>query len=105
MFRQPRAQVEHHLWPQLSALSYQKAQPAVKAICDKYGVPYVPESVWIRLRKTVDIMVGKASMRPYPPANESAKDAMQWTDQKESENAQACIENTPPELAKAPLMA
>jgi fatty acid desaturase len=34
-------QVEHHLWPQLSALSYQKAQPEVAAICAKYGVPYV----------------------------------------------------------------
>ena len=34
-------QVEHHMWPQLSALSYQKAQPEVAAICAKYGVPYV----------------------------------------------------------------
>lgn len=97
----PLAQVEHHLWPQLSALSYQKAQPEVKALCAKHGVPYVQESVWVRLRKTVDIMVGKASMRPYPAAYESEKDMMVWNDQKESENARKCIDNTPPEAMPA----
>jgi len=34
-------QVEHHVWPSLSMLSYQKGQPELKAICEKYGVPYV----------------------------------------------------------------
>jgi len=91
-------QVEHHLWPQLSALSYQKAQPEVAALCAQYGVPYVQESVWIRLRKTVDIMVGKASMRNFPPAYENAADLMVWNDQKEAANAAQCIDNTPPAL-------
>jgi len=67
-------QVEHHLWPDLSMLSYQKAAPLVKAICKKHNVPYIQESVWIRLKKTVDIMVGKTSMRKFPNAWEHAPD-------------------------------
>jgi len=59
-------QVEHHLWPDLSMLSYQKAAPMVKAICAKHGVPYIQQSVFWRLKKTVDIMTGAASMRKYP---------------------------------------
>jgi len=59
-------QVEHHLWPDLSMLSYQKAAPLVRAICAKHGVPYVQHNVFWRLKKTVDIMVGDASMRRYP---------------------------------------
>jgi fatty acid desaturase len=59
-------QVEHHLWPSLSMLSYQQAQPLVKAICLKHNVPYVQMSVWTRLAMTLDIMVGKASMRVFP---------------------------------------
>lgn len=59
-------QIEHHLFPSLSMLSYQKAQPLVKSLCAKHRIPYVQESVFTRLRKTMDIMVGKTSMRPFP---------------------------------------
>ena len=59
-------QIEHHLWPDLSMRSYQKAQPLVEAICKKHGVPYVQHNVWWRLKKTVDIIVGNNSMRRYP---------------------------------------
>lgn len=59
-------QIEHHLWPDLSMLSYQRAMPQVKEICKRHNIPYIQESVWIRLVKTVNIMVGKDSMRPYP---------------------------------------
>jgi hypothetical protein len=59
-------QIEHHLWPNLSMLSYQRSQPTVKAICAKYGVPYIQENVFIRLYKTVQIMVGRADMRSFP---------------------------------------
>jgi hypothetical protein len=62
------------VWPDLSMLSYQKAAPQLKAICEKYGVPYVQESVFTRLRKTVDIMVGKTSMRPFPTQYEPSRD-------------------------------
>lgn len=67
-------QIEHHVWPDLSMLQYQRGAPLLRAICDKYGVPYVKESVFERLRKTVDIMVGKASMRTFPTQYEPAAD-------------------------------
>jgi fatty acid desaturase len=54
-------QIEHHLWPDMTMLQYQRMQPRVKAICEKHGIPYVQESVFTRVRKTVDIMVGKAT--------------------------------------------
>ena len=63
-------QVEHHLWPNLSMLSYQRAQPLVKTICFKHGVPYIQQSVFRRLWKTIQIMVGTASMRRYPTSQE-----------------------------------
>lgn len=56
-------QIEHHIWPDLPMLKYAQVQPKVRALCEKYGVPYVQESVWTRARKMVDIVVGKASMR------------------------------------------
>ena len=55
-------QIEHHLWPDLPMSEYQRLQPQVKALCQKYGIPYVQESVWVRLKKTVDIMVGNNAM-------------------------------------------
>lgn len=67
-------QIEHHLWPDLSMRSYQKAQPLVKAICKKHGVPYVQHNVWWRLKKTVDIIVGNRSMRRYPASYNRAAD-------------------------------
>lgn len=59
-------QIEHHLWPNLSMRSYQKAAPIVRSICEKHGIPYVKENIFIRLKKTVDIMVGNTSMRWFP---------------------------------------
>ena len=55
-------QIEHHLWPDMSLLQYRKAQPRVREICERHGVPYVQESVWVQCRKAVAIMVGDASM-------------------------------------------
>lgn len=55
-------QIEHHMFPDLSMLSYQKAMPVVKEACERYGIPYVQENVFTRLRKTIDVMVGKTNM-------------------------------------------
>ena len=55
-------QIEHHLWPDIPLSRYQMAQPKVKALCEKYGIPYCQESVFKRLKKTVDVMVGKTTM-------------------------------------------
>ena len=67
-------QVEHHAWPKLSMLSYQRAQPKMKAICDKWSIPYVKHNVFWRLKKTVDIMVGNTCMRRYPESFEHEPD-------------------------------
>ena len=64
-------QIEHHLWPNLSMLSYQKAAPQVKELCAKHNVPYVKQNVFWRLKKTVDIMVGNNSMRWFPESYEN----------------------------------
>lgn len=55
-------QIEHHLWPDLPLSQYQKLQPQVKALCARHGIPYCQDSVFKRLLKAVDIMVGKTSM-------------------------------------------
>ncbi len=55
-------QIEHHVFPDLPMRQYSRIQPEVKAICEKHGVPYVQESVWTRLRKTLEIIVGDTSM-------------------------------------------
>ena len=59
-------QIEHHLFPDLSMLSYRRAMPRVKQICAKHGVPYIQHNVFFRVKKTVDIIIGKTSMREFP---------------------------------------
>lgn len=55
-------QVEHHLFPALPLNHYQEMQPIVKQICEKHNLPYRQESVFKRLRITLDLMVGKSSL-------------------------------------------
>lgn len=55
-------QIEHHLWPAMPLSQYQKVQPQVMAVCKKHNIPYLQQSVFKRLLKTVDVMVGKTSM-------------------------------------------
>ena len=59
-------QIEHHLWPKMPLKQYQKAQPKVRALCEQKGIPYIQESVFNRLKKAVDIMVGRTSMLERP---------------------------------------
>lgn len=70
-------QIEHHLFPDLPMRQYARIQPQVKEICERHGLPYVQQSVWVRLRKTLAIAVGDTSMRvsappPLHPAAPSA---------------------------------
>ena len=58
-------QIEHHLWPDLTMRQYARAQPRVQEICARHGVPYVQESVWIRLRKLVRVLVGVDTMKRW----------------------------------------
>lgn len=56
-------QIEHHLWPDMPMMAYARAAPQVKALCQRYGVPYVQESVFARIWKTVRIYSGEDSMK------------------------------------------
>ena len=62
-------QIEHHLWPDIPLSQYQYVQPKVVELCKKYGIPYRQDSVFKRLKKAVDIMVGRTSM--LKPATEA----------------------------------
>ena len=55
-------QIEHHIFPDLSMRQYQRIQPRVRQLCERLGVPYVQESVWRRLAKTLRVMTGDADM-------------------------------------------
>jgi len=55
-------QIEHHLWPDIPLSQYQFTQPKVVAVCKKHGIPYRQDSIFKRLFKALDIMVGKTSM-------------------------------------------
>lgn len=59
-------QIEHHLFPDVSMLAYRRVQPKVKALCEKYGLPYVQESVLTRFAKMVEIFLGDAKMQRMP---------------------------------------
>ena len=60
--------IEHHLFPDLPLRQYERAQSRLKTICRKHGVPYREESVFRRMRMTVDVMVGKTSLQPTDTA-------------------------------------
>jgi fatty acid desaturase len=55
-------QIEHHLFPDVPLRQYQLIQPEVKALCKRYGVPYVQDSVFRRAWMLVQICVGNRSM-------------------------------------------
>jgi len=59
-------QIEHHLWPKLTLSQYQQVQPKVRALCEQYGIPYTQESVFRRLKKAIDVMIGRTSMLEQP---------------------------------------
>jgi len=69
-------QIEHHVWPDLPMLSYREAAPRLRAICARHGVPYIEQSVFVRIRKLWAIMTGRADMRLAAPlASRSASTA------------------------------
>jgi fatty acid desaturase len=59
-------QIEHHVWPDLTMLQYRAVQPKLAALCETYNVPYIQESVWMRMRKTMRILEGRESMNVGP---------------------------------------
>ena len=65
-------QIEHHLFPDLSAYEYQVIHNNVREVCRLHGVPYVCDNVFVRLWKTVKIMTGQESI-PYYEGSELEK--------------------------------
>ena len=59
-------QIEHHMFPELAPIQLRRIQPRVKALCLKYELPYVQESIFSRVKKTVDIMTGATDMINWP---------------------------------------
>jgi len=55
-------QIEHHLFPNLPLSQYQKMQPIVKEICKKHNLEYRQESVFKRMKMTIELMVGKTKL-------------------------------------------
>ncbi len=66
-------QIEHHVWPDLTLRQYQRAQPRLKALCAKYGIPYVQESVFRRFRKMIAIALRDRRMKRVGPTAEAAR--------------------------------
>ncbi|MGZ3422752.1 MAG: fatty acid desaturase family protein [Polyangiales bacterium] len=58
-------QIEHHLWPDIPMRQYQKVQPKVRALCEKYGVPYVQGGILGRVRKMWSVAIGDTIMRRF----------------------------------------
>ncbi|HIP52339.1 MAG TPA: fatty acid desaturase [Campylobacterales bacterium] len=55
-------QIEHHLFPNLPLSQYQKMQPIVKEVCKKHNLEYRQESVFKRMKMTIELMVGKTKL-------------------------------------------
>jgi fatty acid desaturase len=56
-------QIEHHVWPDLSMRQLVRAQPALRELCERHGVPYAQEGVLARNRRLFWLMVGRDEMR------------------------------------------
>ena len=59
-------QIEHHLIPNLPMTKYQEIQPKVQALCNKYHLPYLQESVFKRFRKFLQVCAGDSTMVRVP---------------------------------------
>ena len=65
-------QIEHHLFPDLPMSKYRAIQPRVKAICARYGVPYIQQSAGARFVRLVDVCTGHADMPRWSPTPQTA---------------------------------
>ena len=60
-------QIEHHLWPDIPLSQYHLVQTPLQQICKKHKINYCQESVFLRLKKAINIMVGTTSMLKETP--------------------------------------
>ncbi|OUS27216.1 hypothetical protein A9Q99_15640 [Gammaproteobacteria bacterium 45_16_T64] len=59
-------QVEHHLFPDMTARQYQMAHKRIREICEKHNVPVVSESVFKRVGKLTKILIGTETQPLWP---------------------------------------
>lgn len=69
-------QIEHHLFPDLTVLQYQKAHTKLREICKVHGIPVVSESIFKRMPKLIRILVGLET-QPLWPGTVGVEAAMQ----------------------------
>jgi fatty acid desaturase len=65
-------QIEHHLFPDVPLRTYQWIQPRVREICERHGIPYVEESVFVRFAKMFDVTAHRKPMRWVSPSPDRA---------------------------------
>ncbi len=58
-------QIEHHMFPDYSPLHYRLLAPKIKSICQKHGLKYVQENVFMRVFHTRQIIQGFEKMMIY----------------------------------------
>ena len=58
-------QIEHHIFPDLPMIKYRAMAPKLEAICLKYDVPYVKQSLFKRAIKLYENMAGKNTMKYF----------------------------------------
>lgn len=63
-------QIEHHLWPDLSLGQYQRWQRPLKELCERHEVPYRQDSVWRRLARLVENVMGHTRMPVFSTIGE-----------------------------------
>ncbi len=66
-------QIEHHLWPSWTPRQYQRAQPRVRELCARHGVPYAQAPVLQRVRRLVRVAVGIESSTRVDTATEPVR--------------------------------
>ncbi len=88
-------QIEHHIWPDIPMLKYQQFQPRIKALCEKYEIPYVQEGVMRRVKKMVDVAVGKTSMLRMPAAEKVSESPAVETKKQRTSSARRSSKGAP----------
>jgi len=73
-------QAEHHSFPALSPLHYQRLHPHFKKVCAEHGVPFVQENILVRTKKTVQVMVGLDKHKRL--VGQAAEQPALWTSSK-----------------------
>ncbi len=94
-----RLGMRHKIWSDLSSFPPPPSAPASRPSSSSSFRPPPPlrrrREVWVRLRKTVAVMVGDASMREFPEQWEAPGDRMAWSDQRPRAAIEAPAEGSP----------